>query len=154
MQRVAESPGRGRVDGIRWNLVLPLVAFALAALLAAPAPVTAQTATLRGTVRAEGSLEPVPYASVQITQLQKGVLANDRGYFVLSGLPAGGHLLQAGSLGYQTTSRQIQLAAGAVETLEILLPEAPVEVQGIEVQSTRDDGITAGPGAQQARGDP
>ncbi|HEV2130911.1 MAG TPA: TonB-dependent receptor, partial [Longimicrobiaceae bacterium] len=112
-------------------------------------PVAAQRGTIYGTVRAEGSREPVPHAAVQIPQLGRGVLANDRGYFVLPAVPPGSYTVRANALGYRPVEQVVNLVAGAEQPLEFLLPQRPVEVAGLTVQVAREEGITggaAGPG--------
>jgi hypothetical protein len=59
-------------------------------------------ATVHGTVRVEGSQEPIARATVQIPALRRGVLADERGYFVLAGVPAGRWRVQVGALGYRS----------------------------------------------------
>lgn len=132
--RAATSDGRRRV---RFGL-------GLAAMILSVTSAAAQGATVRGLVREEGSLEPVPFASVQVQALQRGVLANERGYFVLTDLPVGSHTLLVGSLGYRSSATAITASPEASLTIEILLSQAPIEVTGIEVQVGREEGIAAG----------
>jgi hypothetical protein len=56
-----------------------LIAALLLVLLAPPDTARAGSAAVHGTVRAEGSLEPVARATVRLPQLGRGVLADERG---------------------------------------------------------------------------
>jgi hypothetical protein len=104
-----------------------------------------QSATVAGTVRAEGSREPIPYAIVRIPELDRGVQANERGYFVFADVPVGTWTVRAGALSYRPAEQVVIVAEGATaQTIELLLPQSPVEITGIQVEATRQEGITAG----------
>ena len=59
-------------------------------------------ATLQGTVRAEGSREPVSQARVAIPELDRSVASDAQGYFVMADIPEGRWLVEASALGYDT----------------------------------------------------
>lgn len=105
-----------------------------------PRPPTAgapATGTVRGTVRTEGSLEVVPYATIQARELSRSVLADQRGFFVLPDLPAGEGTLRISAPGYGPVSRRVRVPAGSATTLTIPLAPAPLELEGLEVEEVR-----------------
>jgi outer membrane receptor for ferrienterochelin and colicins len=83
----------------------------------------AQSAELRGQIRAEG--ETVPYANVVLLGTRYGTVADSMGYFTLRGLAAGSYRLRASSLGYLSQERKIDLQAGQADTLTLTLPPDP-----------------------------
>lgn len=107
---------------------------------------TPSTGTVRGTVRTEGSLEPVPYATIETGTSERGVLADQRGFFVLPDLPAGEAALRISAAGYRTASRRVGVPAGGTAALTIPLTPAPVELEGIEVGGTRGGVSRESPG--------
>lgn len=107
---------------------------------------TPSTGTVRGTVRTEGSLEPVPYATIETGPGERGVLADQRGFFVLADLPAGEAALRISAAGHRPASRRVEVPAGGTATLTIPLSPAPVELEGIEVEGTRGGVRREGPG--------
>jgi hypothetical protein len=117
---------------------------------AAPDTAARGASTVHGTVRAEGSLEPVSRATVELPQLRRGVLADERGYFVLTGVPEGRWQLRVGSLGFRPAEVEVRVVAGRAVRVDVELSTQPVEMPGIEVrppgrrnESTLDSG--AGP---------
>lgn len=92
---------------------------------------------LRGTVRTEGAGEPVPYATVETRDGDRGVLADQRGFFVLPDLPTGETVLRVSAPGYRTVTRRVRVPAGGAATLGIPLTPAPLELEGVEVEGVR-----------------
>lgn len=115
---------------------------------------TIPDAPVYGTVRAEGSLEPIPYATVQLPRLERGVLADARGYFVIPDVPTGTWQVRVSAVGYRPVEIVIEVSGGTAVQLEFLLPTQPVEIAGVQVRATRETGITAGVGPGAVRVDP
>lgn len=61
---------------------------------------------IRGKVTDEKG-EPVPNASIQVIGANKGVVANSRGEFVITGLKAGTYRLQVSAIGFEDISREV-----------------------------------------------
>ena len=116
----------------------------LLALLFFPAIMAAQRTAISGTVRAEDSREPIPFATVQIPQLDRSVTANDRGYFVFADVPAGTWTVRASAPGHGPVEAAASLTAARALQLELLLPQRAVELAQIEVQAPRGAGVTGG----------
>jgi hypothetical protein len=78
------------------------VALALIVAARAPAQVPARadsTGTLVGFVTMREGAQPLPYSVISIAALSREQFTNDRGSFVLPGLPAGRHRLRVRHLG-------------------------------------------------------
>jgi len=104
--------------------------------------------TISGTVRAEGSREPIA-ASVQIPELGRGARADESGYFVIAGVRPGTWKIRAHAPGYRDVEREIRVPESG--TLRLVLELAPlaVELEGIEARSTSGSISSgqAGPGS-------
>lgn len=105
-----------------------------------------QSAALHGTVRADSTLEPLAYATVEIPALGRSVSTNAQGYYVLSGVPTGRWEVRASALGHSPVQREVELESESVR-LDFHLPSRTLEVSGITVQASRGVGSVAGPGA-------
>lgn len=116
---------------------------------------------IRGTVRVQGSLEPIASATVRIPELDREALTDAHGYFVLSDVPAGRWRVEASALGHRTTGLTVETAGVGTIRLDFELELRPVELPGIDVRATARSeepgfGIprpdVAGPAATRVRG--
>lgn len=113
-----------------------------------PAP-RAGSATLYGTVRAEGSREPIGFATIEIVDLRRAALADRAGYFVLPGLPTGRWTVRASAPGYAPVERTVEALTDGSVSLDFALAARPLALEGVEVRGTRAGNVSAaaGPGA-------
>lgn len=109
----------------------------LAAALSGGIGVGDEGGVLRGTIRAEDSLEPVPYAVVQVIELERTVVADARGYYVLPSLPAGRWTVQASAMGYEPVSITVVSAGSGAVTMDFQLPLRPVSIPGVNTRASR-----------------
>ncbi|MCA9736916.1 MAG: TonB-dependent receptor [Gemmatimonadetes bacterium] len=106
-----------------------------------PGGASAQLATLQGrVVDAEGAA--VFAAAVQLfrpgEEAPFRTTETDRvGYYRLEDLPAGRYDLRAGRLGFTLTTRPLEIRAGAVQTVDLELQQAALELEGISVDVER-----------------
>ncbi len=117
----------------------------LAAILVALLP----AATVRGTVRAEGTQEPVAYASVRVDDARRTARTDQRGLFVLADVPQGSWRVRVSAVGYQPMDTTVQVPAGGTMELNFSLRAAPFTLPGIEARGRQESraASTAGPGA-------
>ena len=107
----------------------------------------AQQGTIYGWVRAEDSREPVPFAAVEVVG-HRAVLADEHGYFVVAGVPAGSARVRASMLGYDATEAAAEVPDGGSVRVDLLLPFRPVRLEGIRAEADAealDAARTAGP---------
>lgn len=97
--------------------------------------VCGQSGTISGTITAEGG-EPVAYASVGITSLNRGVLAGETGRFELTGVPAGEYILRVSALGFLLEEQTITVRPGASETLAVTLTADDAVLDEVVVTGT------------------
>ena len=116
-----------------------------AAILVALLPV----ATVRGTVRAEGTQEPVAYASVRIDEARRSARTDQRGLFVLADVPEGSWRVRVSAVGYQPMDTTVRIPATGTMELSFSLRAAPFTLPGIEARGRQESraASTAGPGA-------
>lgn len=108
--------------------------FLFLVLLACPVGGAAQQATVFGWVRAEGSQEPIAFASVEVGG--RVVLTDEHGYYVVTGVPSGRATLRIGMLGYRTTTAAVVVPSSGSVRADVLLPPAPVRLDEIRVGGT------------------
>jgi iron complex outermembrane receptor protein len=90
--------------------------------------------TLKGSVSAEDSNNPLEQVSVYFPQIEKGGVTGSNGAFVLSNLPLGTYKIVASFIGYQTFSSEITLTEG-INTLNIILSPSAIEMEEVIVST-------------------
>jgi hypothetical protein len=117
----------------------------LAAILVALLP----AATVRGTVRAEGTQEPVAYANVRIEEARRGARTDQRGLFVLADVREGSWRVRVSAVGFQPMDTTVHIPAAGTMELSFSLRPAPFTLPGIEARGRQESraASTAGPGA-------
>ena len=103
-----------------------LILLACLALGAAPA-LAQETGRITGTVRDAGSGRALPFATISIPELRKGVASDSKGEFLLTGVPVGTYTVRCQFLGYTDGAREgVVVAAGRPVKLEFALREVVV----------------------------
>ncbi len=77
----------------------------------------------------------VPYATVYLPALKTGVITDPDGYYRIESLPAGTYRVEFSSIGYQTVSDTLVLAAGDDLEYPVLLPEVAYTLKEVCVMS-------------------
>ena len=80
-----------------------------------------RTATIYGTITAEGT--PVPYAQVGVRGTAVRVMADQMGAYAVTGLPEGAYTLLVSALGYGTTEAEVSVSSSrlAVTRMRVTL---------------------------------
>ena len=117
----------------------------LAAIIAALLP----AATVRGTVHAEGSREPVAYATVRLVEPRRAARTDERGLFVVPDVPRGSWRVTITAAGYQPRDTVLVVPATGTLEVSIALRAAAIALPGIEARGRQESraASTAGPGA-------
>jgi hypothetical protein len=108
-------------------------------------------AAIQGRVRADPSGDPIRHATVRLPELRRAVSADEHGYFVVPGVPAGRWRVQATALGYESTEALVQVGASGVVRLDFDLERAPVALSPIEVRAQRENSPVSRAGPAPAR---
>ena len=93
--------------------------------------------TLRGVVNDRASRHPIPYATIQLTDIPGlGMMCDSLGRFALSKVPVGRHSVQASFMGYEpATVREILVTSAKEVYLEIALLESVNELSEVVVHA-------------------
>jgi hypothetical protein len=102
-------------------------------LLAGAASLSAQTATVRGTVVDEFG-EPVVGASVSIPALSTGANTNGEGIFSIPKLPAGEFVIRVTYIGKDTTTQTLNLEKGKTYSIALKLNESSTMLNTITIE--------------------
>src|SRR5688572_29757506 len=110
---------------LRWGLLLPLVAAALAH------PLAAQDRTLSGTVTDSSGGAPIAGAVVTVRGGGSSAQARENGSFVLTQVPDGDVVLVVRHIGYRRA--ELNVPAGSSGPLEVALARDPVKLDEVVV---------------------
>ncbi|TVP76707.1 MAG: TonB-dependent receptor [Gemmatimonadales bacterium] len=135
------GPGHGSF------LLVGFVVLVFLVLLPAPGaalPPADTTGVLRGQVVEQGTDRPLPGASIRVAAgpppatERPSVTSDERGRFVLEGLPSGILELEVRLLGYETLrSPEIRITPGRAATVTLELRQRTVELEGLDVRVSR-----------------
>jgi iron complex outermembrane receptor protein len=108
------------------------VACAALALISPPRTAAAQSGGIRGRV-AEAGGSPLAHATISVDGTPLRTSSNDRGEYLLGGVPAGTHTVRARVLGYVAQSAQVTVTAGENATRDFTLQSQPIGLSAIDV---------------------
>ena len=101
-----------------------------------PAPAAGvATGRITGTVTAKGE-GPVGFANVIVLGTRQGTMTDEKGQFVIVGVPVGTAQVQVQTVGYDKQVQSVQVNAGATSTVNFTLGAAKVTRQFEEVTVT------------------
>ena len=106
------------------------------AMAFAVGPLSAQEGTVVGQVTEAGTLRPLESVQVSVTAMSLGGLSNAAGQFVLVGIPAGTHVLEARYLGYALETRDITVTAGETVVVNVELQSQAIALDELIVTGT------------------
>lgn len=98
----------------------------------------AERVTLTGTVTAEDTGLPLPGAHVILAGSTTGTVTDLHGRYTLPDLPVDAYRLHVSMLGFEPTAVDTALTAPGRYIIDIVLPEAVLELQEAEVTAERD----------------
>lgn len=99
-----------------------------------PVPVQGSPAVIVGTVVDATSGRGITGATVRVRDTNIGIITDDRGKFVLFGVPPGGHFVDVEMLGYASRSTPAAAVAGATFQIEIPLSTEAIELDPVVVE--------------------
>jgi TonB-linked SusC/RagA family outer membrane protein len=119
-----------------------IVACALLALSAA-ADASAQTGSLRGTVRNSENNATLPGAQISIETLRIGTVANADGRYALPRVPAGTHTVTVTLIGFAPERRSVTVAANEATVADFLLKTQVLSMSELVVTGVTEATSTA-----------
>ncbi|MBX2980508.1 MAG: TonB-dependent receptor [Flavobacteriales bacterium] len=108
------------------------------ALLVSPA-LLAQNGTIRGFIYEKGSGEPVIFTNVYLKGTTIGAATDVNGYFSITKVPAGTHLLMVTTLGYDTLQKNVTVARDQIITEKLYLEKKSVTLKTFEVSGEKQE---------------
>ena len=100
-----------------------------------------EAGTVRGTVRAADSGDPILAASVRVEPTNRGASTDADGRFTIYGVPEGARTLVVSALGYESSTMPVTVGAGVAE-IEVQLEVDPLGVDGLTVSAARSSVAT------------
>ena len=97
----------------------------------------AQHITISGTILDEDTEQPVVGAHVFIANTMIGAVTDGVGYFSLSGIPFGSHVVAVSMLGYAPAKKELRVTENENQTMIFRLTPRVYNTEGIEVVSER-----------------
>jgi hypothetical protein len=94
------------------------------------------TGFVGGTVRSDGTLEPVAYASVEIVSANLKAMTARNGTFAIENVPSGTFIVRVSALGYASDSTSIEVRQG-MNHVDIVLRPSPVELPALVSEARR-----------------
>lgn len=108
---------------------------------------SAQTGTVKGTVKQSDSTTAIPGAIIYLYKTTFGVISNSNGNYTLSDIPVGSYTLVISNMGYFTVRKAVTIKAGETITVSHNLIETVTELGAIIITSRA--GIKDVPGSVQ-----
>jgi hypothetical protein len=109
------------------------------------------TGSIAGTVVAGESGAPLPYSVVSLATLGRERFTNERGAFVLAGIPVGRVRLLVRHIGYTPNTLTVDVRAGTTDTVRVMLTRVAVELNRMTIEGL---GRCTSPGPPSATTDP
>ncbi|MCC6401753.1 MAG: TonB-dependent receptor [Flavobacteriales bacterium] len=114
----------------------------VATLLPASFLLAQNTSTIRGFVYDQDNGEPVIFTNVMLRGKSLGAATDVNGYFSISRIPAGDYTLMVTSLGYDTLTKAVSLAAGQILTEKLFVVKTKVELKTFTVTAEKTEAQT------------
>lgn len=111
-------------------------ALLLAAALALPGGVQAQTGTITGTVTDAASQRPMSSVQVHVVGTGLGTITRDNGRYIILNVPAGAHVVRAVSIGYGQTDLEVTVSADGTVQQDFTLRAQALGLDEIVVTGT------------------
>lgn len=115
--------------------------FGLLTLAVCSTQLTAQTASVSGTVSEElgGKKEPVPFANVQLVGTSIGASTDFEGRFSFTA-PTGRYRLAVSHVGHESDTLDVEVRSGQRAELDIVLRQSSIAMQAVTVAAARITG--------------
>jgi len=118
---------------MRFSVMRSIVRSLLVLALVSAAPNVYAQASLEGHITSGGA--PVPGVNVRVGGTEHGTATDANGFYQLSDLPAGSHVLVASAVGFETVRRRVELTAGTT-TVDIALTQEVITGDEVVVTAT------------------
>ena len=114
-----------------------MICMSILATLLAVHPLTAQTASLSGTVTDADSGTPLLGANIRLVETLLGATTDPEGRFILPAVPSGTYQVEISLIGYATLTKTVQVESGEKAGLTATLTPSPVYMGEMLIQADR-----------------
>ncbi|HET6245254.1 MAG TPA: carboxypeptidase-like regulatory domain-containing protein [Bacteroidia bacterium] len=118
--------------------VVPL----LSILILATSVSFAQTGNIRGFVYEKETGEPVIFTNVIVKGTTLGASTDVNGYYQITKVPAGDHIIEVTYLGYETVNVKVSLKAGEIANKRITLEKSTVSLKAFSISADKQEAKT------------
>jgi hypothetical protein len=101
-----------------------------------------QKATIRGHVYDKSNGEPLAFATVVVKGLNQGTNTAQDGFFSISSLPGGDHILQVSYLGYDTAVFELRIGPNQIINKQVYLNESGINLGEISISGKKEQART------------
>ena len=102
--------------------------------------------TLRGLVRDSVTSEVLPYTNVYISEINRGVSTDNRGFFIIPSIPAGKEYTTTVSyVGYTPKEETVYIHSNKITQIDVYLTKSIIEIENVIVTGERvnEEEVTA-----------
>jgi hypothetical protein len=93
---------------------------------------------LKGTVREEGSNQPLTGAYIFLKETLRGTIAQADGTFMLSNIPAGTHQVEISFVGFAMQTFPIEISSGVLSLPTLYLKAGDIQLADVVISSSMD----------------
>jgi TonB-dependent starch-binding outer membrane protein SusC len=94
-----------------------------------------QTGSVTGTVTEQTNLRPIAGAHVSIAGSSRSGITDERGRYMIPGVPTGTHEVRVSTLGYAQASERVTVTAGQQATVNFTLAPSAIQLSGVVVSA-------------------
>lgn len=98
-----------------------------------------QLATVRGHVYDRETGDPIEFCTVVLEGTTRGTISDLDGFFHISDVPPGKYTVMATYIGYDSVKTEVNLVAGEVEYVKLLIETSSIQLESIELSARRDE---------------
>lgn len=92
---------------------------------------------IRGTVYEKETETPIPFAGVELVNMNKGAVTNIDGFFQINDLDPGTYEVKVSYIGYGEETKTLELRNGKISFIQFYLEETTQVLEGVEVSAER-----------------
>ena len=95
--------------------------------------VSAQSGTLKGTIRDANTTDPLPYSNIILLETSLGGSADKEGNYIIKSIPSGSYTIRVTYIGYQQVESTVEIVGGRTTEYNISLEPEAVEGETVVV---------------------
>ena len=105
--------------------------------------VSAQSGTLKGTIRDANTTDPLPYSNIILLETSLGGSADKEGNYIIKSIPSGSYTIRVTYIGYQQVESTVEIVGGRTTEYNISLEPEAVEGETVVVTAQAEGQLAA-----------